>query len=220
MADNHANPQIAEEIVQAALQHVPFDGWRMTTLELAADDCGYDSAQLHSALPNGVDDALALYAQMADRDMVAAFEALEEMPDKTHLKIRALILCRLEQAMGHKQTVAKTMSYLAQPQQASMASKMLYDTIDLMWRTAGDEATDVSFYTKRAILAGVYSATLLAFISDDSGTMAKTEAFLDRRLQGVAQIPKVTKPAKAAVSKAASLVGGIASSLISRGRPF
>ena len=75
-------------------------------------------------------------------------------------------------------------------------------------------------YSKRATLAAVYSATLLAFLSDDSGDMAKTEAFLDRRLRDVSQIPKVTKPAKAAVSKAASLVGGIASQLISRGRPF
>lgn len=220
MAQNPADSQIAEEIVKAALHHVPFDGWRMTTLEMAAEECGYDSAQLHNALPDGVDDAIALYGQMADRDMVAAFEALEEAPAKTHLKIRALILCRLEEAMRHKQTVSKTMAYLAQPQHAAKASKMLYNSVDLMWRTAGDDATDVSFYSKRATLAAVYSATLLAFLSDDSGDMAKTEAFLDRRLRDVSQIPKVTKPAKAAVSKAASLVGGIASQLISRGRPF
>ena len=71
----------------------------------------------------------------------------------------------------------------------------------------------MSFYTKRATLAAVYSATLLAFLSDDSADMEKTKTFLDRRLRDVAQIPKVTAPAKAAVGKMASLAGGLASSL-------
>ena len=220
MAQMTDTAQMAEEIVTAALGHVPFDGWSQLTLIMAAEECGYSEADLHRALPEGVDEAIALYASLADRDMVADFTALEEAPTKTHLKIRALILARLERAMAHKETVSKTMSYLAQPQHAAKASALLYKTVDVMWRTAGDDATDVSFYSKRATLAAVYSATLLAFLADDSGDMAKTEAFLDRRLADVARIPKVTKPAKAAIGKAASLAGGIASALIARGRPF
>ena len=205
----------AEDIVRAALGHVPFDGWSMATLALAAADCGQDEAVLATHFPRGASDAIALYAAMADRDMVAAFAALDDAPTKTHLKIRALILCRLTLAMPHKETVSKTLSYLAQPQHAAMASKLLYHTSDAMWRAAGDDATDFSFYSKRATLAGVYSATLLAFLADDSADMAKTEAFLDRRLADIAQIPKVTAPAKAALSKAASLAGGLLSGLTS-----
>ena len=65
-----------------------------------------------------------------------------------------------------------------------------------MWRTAGDTSTDYNFYTKRATLSAVYSATLLAFLADNSADMAKTEAFLDRRLADIARIPKLAKPAK------------------------
>ena len=212
---------IAEDIVRAALGHVPFDGWSMATLALAADDCGLDEAALDQHFPRGVQDAIVLYAAIADCDMVEAFNALDEAPTKTHLKIRALILCRLSLAIPHKETVSKTLSYLAQPQHAAMASKLLYQTSDVMWRAAGDDATDFSFYSKRATLAGVYSATLLAFLADDSADMAKTEAFLDRRLADIAQIPKVTAPAKAVFSKAASLAGGLVSGLASgkmRGR--
>ena len=37
-------------------------------------------------------------------------------------------------------------------------------------------------------------ATLLAWLADNSGNMAKTLAFLDRRLANVASIPRATAP--------------------------
>lgn len=215
-----ANQEKQYAIVRAALAHVPFDGWSLTTLSMAAADCDIEADEIHSLFAGGVSEAVALYAKMADEDMLAAFEALEPMPEKTHLKIRALILTRLSLAMPHKQTVAKTLSYLAQPQQAKLGSKLLYDSVDHMWRAAGDKATDISFYSKRATLAAVYSATLLAFLADDSGDMAKTEAFLDRRLKEISQIPKLTAPAKAAVSGLQARLGGLLSGFMSNRRPF
>ena len=89
-----------------------------------------------------------------------------------------------------------------------------------MWRGAGDKATDISFYSKRATLAAVYSATLLAFLADDSPDMAKTEAFLDRRLQDVAQIPKLTAPAKALATGLQSRLGSLVSGFMANKRPF
>lgn len=215
-----AGPNQAHDIVKAALMHVPFDGWSEASLKMGAADCGLDEQAVAQYLPNGVDDAITIYAAIADADMVAGYHALEEAPLKMHLKIRALILMRLEQAANHKETISKTLAYLAQPQHAPKASKLLYNSVDVMWRTAGDDATDVSFYSKRATLAAVYSATLLAFLADDSGDMAKTEAFLDRRLSEIAKIPKFTSPVKQAASQAASLVGNIASGLMRGKRPF
>ena len=208
------NDDKKQAIVRAAISHVAFDGWSMAAIEMAADACDIPRDEIDIILPNGVDEAIALYAKLADGDMVAAYQALDPMPEKTHLKIRALILCRLSLAMAHKQSVAKTLSYLARPAQAKRGTQMLYDTIDCMWRSAGDDTTDISFYSKRATLAAVYSATLLAFLAEDSPDMAKTEAFLDRRLREIAQIPKLTNPAKAAVSAVTEQVGGLVSSFM------
>ena len=202
------NEQLARDIVRKAMMHVPFDGWTNDMLALAASDCGVGAEDALHAL-SGVDEAIALYGQMADEDMVEGFHALDEMPERTHEKIRALILIRLEQAAPHKETVRKTLAYLAQPQQAAKATSLLYKTIDAMWRAAGDEATDFSFYSKRATLAAVYSATLMAFLGDDSSDLEKTKAFLDRRLKDVAQIPKFTKTPKAVVSSAMQMAASI-----------
>jgi len=151
--------------------------------------------------------------------MIAAFDALSDKPEKMHLKIRTLILCRLEMAMAHKEAVSKTVAYLAQPSQAALASKLLYKTIDSMWRAAGDISTDASFYSKRATLAAVYSATLFAFLADDSGDLSKTEAFLDRRLKEVAAIPKVTAPAKAVMARTGAMASQIFQMAMSKSKP-
>ena len=59
-----------------------------------------------------------------------------------------------------------------------------------MWRLAGDVATDYNHYTKRAILASIYTATLAVFVNDESEDKADTRAFLDRRIDGVMRFEK------------------------------
>ena len=210
------------QLIEAVRNHIPFDGWSEASLKMAAADCGVSEAELTTLFPAGIADAIAAYGAWADEKMKAAFldryEAeLFVMP--VHIKIRTLILIRLEQAAPHKEVVRRTMAVLARPQHAKLAAKLLYDTVDVMWRTAGDTATDYNFYTKRATLSAVYSATLLAFLADNSADMAKTEAFLDRRLADIARIPKLAKPAKGMVDMAGRMAMRFASTVMSGRRP-
>ena len=195
----NAEQTIQHQLIEAVLSHIPFDGWSETSLKMAAADCGLSEAELAALFPAGIADAIAAYGAYADKMMVTEFEERHDddsAPMPVHIKIRTFILIRLEQAAPHKEVVRRTLAVLARPQHAKLAAKMLYDTVDAMWRAAGDTSTDYNFYTKRASLSAVYSATLLAFLSDNSADMAKTEAFLDRRLADIARIPKLTKPAR------------------------
>ena len=70
---------------------------------------------------------------------------------------------------------------------------MLYRTCDEIWRVSGDTSNDFSFYTKRLILSGVYTSTLLFWINEDSNNFENTEKFLDRRLKNVSSIGKIKK---------------------------
>ena len=195
----NAEQTIQDQLIEAVFSHIPFDGWSETSLKMAAADCGLSEAELAALFPAGIADAIAAYGAYADKMMVTEFEERHDddsAPMPVHIKIRTFILIRLEQAAPHKEVVRRTLAVLARPQHAKLAAKMLYDTVDAMWRAAGDTSTDYNFYTKRASLSAVYSATLLAFLSDNSADMAKTEAFLDRRLADIARIPKLTKPAR------------------------
>ena len=69
----------------------------------------------------------------------------------------------------------------------------------MTWRAIGDNSTDFNFYTKRALLSGVYTSTMLYWFSDNSEDFEDTWKFLANRIADVMQIEKV----KAAVIKVA-----------------
>ena len=184
----------AAAIVNATLLHVPFDGWSDAALALGSADAGFDPQMVSALFPHGAIDAIALHSRLADAEMVAAFHALPETPQKIHVAIRVLILLRLELAQQNKDAVRRALAMLALPAHAKLSAGLLYETVDAMWRAIGQTDTGFSFYTRRATLAAVYSATLLAWLADNSSDMNKTVAFLDRRLANVASIPKATAP--------------------------
>ena len=202
-AEQKTPEHIPNDVIEAILKHIPFDGWSIASLNMAAADCGLSEVEMHNLFPAGIFDAIAAYGSYADQNMITAFHAKDAadiavMP--VHMKIRSLILIRLEQAAPYKEVVRRTLAVLARPQHAKLASQLLYKTVDEMWRAAGDTSTDYNFYTKRATLSAVYSATLLAFLSDNSTDLAKTEAFLDRRLNDVSKLAKIKKSTKRIVN--------------------
>ena len=119
--------------------------------------------------------------------------------------VRTLVLLRLEIAQPDKEAVRRALAILAMPMHAAISAKLLYETVDTMWRAAGQTDTDFNFYTKRATLAAVYSATMLAWLADNSGGLDNIVAFLDRRLGDVARVPKLARPFRAVVGLASGV---------------
>ena len=193
-------------VLKATLLHVPFDGWSDAALASGAADVGVNQHMVSALFPSGAIDAISLHSRLADTEMVAAFDALPEKPKKIHLAIRALILLRLELAQQNKDAVRRALTVLALPVHAKLSAELLYKSVDAMWRAVGQTDTGFSFYTRRATLAAVYSATLLAWLADNNGDMSKTVAFLDRRLANVASIPKATAPLRGVKAAGEQLV--------------
>ena len=204
----HIDPDAAS-IIEAALIHVPFDGWGQAALNAGAADAGFTADDVARLFPGGAVDAIITHSAMADAEMETAFIAMPDRPDRVHLMIRAMVLIRLEQAAPHKEAVRRGLATLAVPSNALASARALYATVDTIWRAAGQRDTDISFYTKRATLAAVYSATLLAWIADTSGDPTVIEGFLDRRLREVSQIPKATGPLRSVVSTGQRLAEGM-----------
>lgn len=199
----------AVEILRASMLHVPFDGWGEVALLAGATDCGHDAEAVKAAFPRGAIDAIAFHSRLADQSMVDEFLELPEKPEKVHLTIRSLVLLRLEIAQPEKDAVRRALSVLAMPVNAKLSAKLLYETVDAIWRAAGQRDTSFSFYTKRGTLAAVYSATMMAWLADNSGSLDKTIGFLDRRLADVARIPKLTKPMRTIISAGERFAGAL-----------
>jgi ubiquinone biosynthesis protein COQ9 len=176
-------------LLKATLPHVPFDGWTRTALQAGARDAGIEPALADNAFPCGMAELLESYHRHADIEMVRALEARPDLATlKTREKVALAIRLRLEAEAGHREAIRQALSFLALPTNAPLGAKCLYRTVDAIWYAAGDKATDFSFYTKRGLLAGVYSATVLYWLNDKSEGSAQTWTFLDRRIADVMKI--------------------------------
>ena len=214
MKTNDITPEL---FVEAMLRHVPFDGWSEAAMQRTAEEMCLSTSDLARLFPKGFVSAINTGSDDVDEKMVAEFmsrftDRLDEMP--AHIKIRELLLIRFEILQPHKEAVRKMITFMAKPAHAELGSRLLYKTLDRVWRAAGDRSTDYNFYTKRGTLAVVYGSTLLAFLDDDTPDMQKPRGCLDRRLKDVAKIPKATKPLRAA----ASMVGSVANRIFTRQR--
>lgn len=181
---------IREKILLGTLAHVPFDGWSNAALVKGCADAGLDREAWREYFPAGVPAVVEYFHAYTDEktESVLAAENLPTM--KMRDRIVTAIRVRLELLARHREAVRRTCAYFALPQNMALGLKVLAATADMIWRAAGDEATDFSFYTKRATLAGVYSATLLYWLDDDSEGFADTFAFLDRRIGDVMELHK------------------------------
>lgn len=183
-----AGEALRRDLLQAALQHVPFDGWSEAALRHAAKDLEIDPALAANAYPGGGAELVAAYSEEIDRRTLEELEKLPLDEMKVREKIHAGVMTRLELLEPDIEAVRRGLSFLALPHNAPLATRLLYRTVDSLWYAAGDRATDYNFYTKRALLAGVYSSTLLFWLNDSSEGHAATHDFLDRRISEVLKI--------------------------------
>jgi ubiquinone biosynthesis protein COQ9 len=104
---------------------------------------------------------------------------------KIRERITALVCFRIEEASRNADALRRAIAILSRPDNALKASALGWRAADMMWRTAGDTSVDFAWYTKRTTLATVYTATLLAWMDDDSEGFVETRHFLDRRIEDV-----------------------------------
>jgi ubiquinone biosynthesis protein COQ9 len=177
--------------ILAMLPNVPFDGWTKRALRAGIAAVGMPADEADLLFPLGTIDMIETFSDVADRRMEEAATHLAET--KISARVRAVIALRLEQNRPYKEAIRRALAVLALPQNAQAAAACTARTVDAIWHAAGDRSVDFSWYTKRAILAAVYSTTILYWLRDTSDADADTLAFLDRRLAGVGQIGRLRK---------------------------
>lgn len=181
--------EIKKQIITRALIHVPFDGWSQDVLERAASEEGLDPSYGWRLFPAGVLDAISFWSHMLDQDMLQALPPPESL--RVHEKVTLAVKTRLTLLAPYREAARKTATFLSYPQYMGKAGHLLYQTVNEIWYYAGDTSTDYNFYTKRALLAWVYSTTFLYWLRDHSEEQEKSWTFLDRRIKEVLTLPKL-----------------------------
>lgn len=198
--DSRQGGDLRDSILDALLPHVAFDGWTEKALAEAASRLGLEEAQARMAFPRGIADAITHFSHRADDEAEALIARADLKSMKIRERVAFAVRTRIEVITAHREAARRGGALFALPQYAIDGASCVYRTCDMIWRAIGDTSTDFNFYTKRGLLSGVFTSTMLYWFSDTSEGHAETWKFLDRRIADVMQIEKI----KSAVAKAAS----------------
>ncbi|MEO1038629.1 MAG: COQ9 family protein [Pseudomonadota bacterium] len=192
-------------LLDAMLGEAAFDGWNDAALARAAATAGLSEGEVQLYCPDGVLDLLEIWSRTADE---AAAEAIRQNgANRIRDKITEAVMIRLAELNGEEDAADRARARLLLPDGAARGVQLLWATSDMIWRAIGDTSTDANFYSKRAILSGVYASTFSVWLDDASEDKAKTRAFLDRRIENVMQFEKVKAQASKATASMPDLVG-------------
>jgi ubiquinone biosynthesis protein COQ9 len=194
MTDAPPDPTV-DAILDAALPHVPFEGWSAATLRLAARDAGVAQGVAAALFPRGAVDLALAFHRRGDARMRERLAAEDLSALRFRDRIARAVWLRLE-AVEDREAVRRGVTLFSLPHHAPDGAKAIWGTVDAIWTALGDTSDDLNWYSKRATLSGVYGATVLYWLGDDSTGHQATREFLDRRIDDVMQIEK----AKAAVA--------------------
>ena len=178
-------------ILEALLRHVPFDGWTLSSLKMAVKEAGFKEGDEYRAFDGDMDQVLVYAFEWFDHKMEEKLKKIDLKAMRTKDRVATCIMVRLHLMAPYKMAIQKSFSYLAKPSKALLGAKCVAKTVNKIWYAAGDKATDFNYYTKRALLMGVYVSTVRFWLQDQTGDDFATRAYLERRLADAMKIPQL-----------------------------
>ena len=179
-----------DRLIDAALGHVPFDGWSDVTFRAAIADSGVAPGLARALFPRGPVDLALAFHKRGDALMAARLQTADLSAMRFRDRIATAVRWRLE-VVPDKEVVRRGMTLFSLPLHAADGAKALWGTADAIWTALGDSSRDINWYSKRATLSAVYGSTVLFWLGDDSIGHHDTWEFLDRRIEDVMQVEKV-----------------------------
>lgn len=198
-----------DKILLATLPNVVFDGWTEDALIAGVEDAGYEASMAVRAFPYGVDQLMAHFAGYINRQMSAELDSVDLSKMGLVDRLVEAMAIRLRLEAPFKEAVRKAMSHYAMPSHAPEGVKVVWQAVDEMWWSVGDQSVDFNYYTKRASLAAVYGATMAYWLEDSSEDHQETLGFYRVRLLNVVSamkwrqkvMGKVLAPLKKVINK-------------------
>lgn len=179
--------QVEDQVLSLALPHVAQMGWSPGLVARAGAEAGLSTGEIELLFPNGPADLAALLGRRHDRVTLEVLSGTDPASLKIRERIRLAVETRLDAAAEDEVVARRWSGFLALPQNLALASRLLWDSADQLWRWAGDTATDENHYSKRAILSGILSAALAIRVASGRGASMD---FVDARIANVMSFEK------------------------------
>ena len=185
------------DLVTKMLNHVPDLGWTWDALSEAALNSkkmkSHSEEELQNLFDNKISNIIGIFNDKLDEEMFAIFNPENNKNLGVTQTVKALVLSRLRASENYKSIIKTSLFFMAQPGNTYEALNQLMKTSNKIWEIAGDTSRGRNFYSKRLILAGVYSSTLAYWLAKETRSIDGSEDFLDKRLDDVKNIGKISK---------------------------
>ena len=195
-----SDDDLREAVLNAALPHAAFDGFTDMVLQKAGAEAGLEKADVARLFEDGPISLVEYFSTRTDAEMEKRLAAMDLKGMKIRERIATAVKTRLAILKPNKEAARRAAALLSLPMHAALGARLVYRTVDAMWRAAGDTSTDFNFYTKRGILAGVYGSTTMRWFNDTGEDEKATDDFLAARIENVMQFEKFKAKAKDALS--------------------
>ncbi|XP_077503370.1 ubiquinone biosynthesis protein COQ9, mitochondrial [Amblyomma americanum] len=198
---------VKNSILRSALDFIPQHGWTLKSIAAGASSLGLSSVA-HGLFPGGSLDLITYFYLSSNDELEHQLAGIAQKSDRRAVTkeksafIQDAVWKRLLLLEPYKDTWVQALGILALPQNVPVAVSNLGDLLNIIWYHAGDMSTDMSWYSKRAVLAALYQSSELVFLQDKSFDNAQTQEFLNRRIKELAAFSSCVEQVKQATGTA------------------
>eukprot|EP00752_Nemacystus_decipiens_P018303 g16419.t1 len=232
--DSFDDPRIA--ILDAALDHVETHGFSATALAAGAKDCGFHSVTagmfpkgeadlVHHLMAKALQEVKKLSeehstkAEGGDGEESSPGSESDFPPTETE-RLRDGIKTALSCLAPYKKHWPHAMSIGLLPQNAGSTATAVAVLADELAFLSGDRSTDLTWYSKRGVIAGMYASTELFMLTDESEGLTETWAFLDRLLTDYEILASSPENAADVATGVSTVATSLSSAAVSLAKPF
>ncbi|KAJ7312124.1 hypothetical protein JRQ81_006466 [Phrynocephalus forsythii] len=201
--DYESEEQLQHRILTAALEFVPSHGWTAAAIAEGAKSLGLSVAAAGLFHQDGSELVLHFVSQCnaklselleEQHKLVQLGQAEKKTTDQI---LKDALEARLRMLIPYIEKWPQAISVLLMPHNIPASLNLLTNMVDDMWHYAGDQSTDFNWYTRRAVLAGIYNSTELVMIQDTSPDFEDTWLFLQNRIADAMNMDHTAKQAQA-----------------------
>lgn len=176
-----------QRVLDEALRLAPKAGWNAGLVARALAAAGLSEGEGQLLLPEGPRDLAALLSRRHDAAALDRLKTFDVAALKIRQRIREGVIARLDAAQRHADVMRPLAAFLAFPTNLALALRLTWESADVLWRWAGDTATDENHYSKRAILSGILISTLAVDLASGRDSAL---SHLDARIDNVMAFEK------------------------------
>lgn len=164
--DGQSVDGVRQSLLNGALEHVKERGWSEAAVVAAARDLGLSPAVV-GLFPRGEAELVEHFIELCNLKCIKGLEEKQHEILKLAMneRITMALHARLDLLKPVIDTWPQALAVAARPSNAPHSVKLLFSLVDDIWATLGDGSTDLTWYSKRGVLAAVYASTSLYMIT-------------------------------------------------------